>query len=525
MLHSARALNGMVTAPHHLAAQAGRDILRLGGSAVEAAVAVASTLTAVYPHMTGIGGDGFWLIRSPDGRVISIDACGRAAMGATPELYAGLDTIPWRGPLAANTVAGTVAGWRAALDYVKATIPLDTLFGAAIAYAEQGILATESMSALMVRHHEALQDVSGYASCFLKDGVPIRMGERHLNPALGQTFRRLAKDGLESFYRGAIGEDIAADLQAAGSPVRLIDLEQHDAEVAAPLTVRLADGTFYNMRPPTQGAASLLILALAERLGAQGADTAEEIHKWVEATKLAFIWRDSHVTDPEMMPVSPQVLLDDSEALTRMTQAFDPEKAAPWPYLPQEGDTTWFGVVDSAGWSVSVIQSLYFEFGSGVVLPKTGIVWQNRGASFDLRPGRLRSLVPGRKPFHTLNPAMAELIDGSVMTYGTMGGEGQPQTQSAVVARAVRAGIPLQAAITAPRWLLGRTWGETTTSLKLESRFDAETIDQLRRMGHDVEVLAAFTDTMGHAGAIRRYADGSLEGATDPRSDGAVAAW
>ncbi len=171
-----------------------------------------------------------------------------------------------------------------------------------------------------------------------------------------------------------------------------------------------------------------------------------------------------------------------------------------------------------------MIQSLYFEFGSGVVLPETGLVWQNRGASFDLAPGRLRSLVPGRKPFHTLNPAMAMLNDGSLLSYGTMGGEGQPQTQAAIVARNVMAGLGLQEAITAPRWLLGRTWGETTTTLKMETRFAPELLEGLRRLGHDVESLTPFANAMGHAGAIRRYEDGTMEGATDPRSDGGVAA-
>ncbi|WP_306296343.1 gamma-glutamyltransferase family protein [Acidomonas methanolica] len=525
MLHSARSLRGMVTAPHHLAAQAGLDVLKAGGNAVEAAVTVAATLTAVYPHMTGIGGDGFWLIRAPEGGTIAIDACGRAAGLATPELYAGRETIPWRGPLAANTVAGTISGWALALRHAGGEVPLSTLLAPAAAYAEEGVLATESMATLMRRHFAALKDVPGFAACFLKEGAPIEVGQRHRNPALARTFRRLAADGLEDFYRGALAEDIAADLEAAGSPVRLADLRAHEATVVAPLSVDLEHGRFLNMPPPTQGIASLLILALSERLGAGGADTVEDIHAWIEATKRAFIWRDSHVTDPALMEADPQELLDDSAALDRMIAGVDPERAAPWPHVPQQGDTTWFGVADAKGWVVSMIQSVYFEFGSGVVLPRTGINWQNRGASFDLRPGRLRSLAPGRKPFHTLNPAMAELRDGSVLTYGTMGGEGQPQTQSTVIARAIRAGMALQPAITAPRWLLGRTWGETTTSLKLESRYPAAVIEGLRARGHDVEVLSDFSDAMGHAGAIRRYPDGRFEGATDPRSDGGVAAW
>ncbi|AOX16439.1 gamma-glutamyltransferase family protein [Kozakia baliensis] len=525
MLYSARSRRGMVTAPHHLAAQAGLDILKAGGNAVEAAVAVAAALAVLYPHMTGIGGDGFWLIRWPDGKMNAIDACGRAAHLATPALYNGLESVPWRGGLAANTVAGTISGWDAALAQAGGALPLSRLLQDAIDYAEQGIVVTESLAGLLAMHRHALQEVPGFSALFLPNGDMPIAGQTIRNPALGQTLRRLAEAGLSDFYQGKLARSIAADLEAAGSPVRGRDLQMQRAEMAEPLSVRLQSGLFHNCRPPTQGAASLLILALAERLGVTGADTPEDIHKWVEATKLAFRYRDAEIADPAIMHADPQALLDDAAALDRMAAKADLQTAAPWPHPPQLGDTTWFGVIDGNGCAVSMIQSLYFEFGSGVVLPQTGIVWQNRGASFDLRPNLLRSLAPGRKPFHTLNPAMAHLNDGSTLSYGTMGGEGQPQTQAAIVARAVLAGQELQGAITAPRWLLGRTWGDTSTSLKLESRFDPALIEALRRMGHEVEILTPFATAMGHAGALRRYADGTLEGATDPRSDGAVAAW
>lgn len=183
------------------------------------------------------------------------------------------------------------------------------------------------------------------------------------------------------------------------------------------------------------------------------------------------------------------------------------------------------GAIDSAGRAVSFIQSVYWEFGSGVVLPSSGVAWQNRGISFSLDPSALQALEPGRKPFHTLNPALAQFDDGRVMSYGTMGGEGQPQTQAAVLSR-YRMGSDLQAAVSAPRWLLGRTWGEQSTSLKLESRFAPELVNQLSNAGHIVEVLEeAFSDTMGHAGALVRHANGVLEGAADPRSDGSVCAY
>jgi gamma-glutamyltranspeptidase/glutathione hydrolase len=183
------------------------------------------------------------------------------------------------------------------------------------------------------------------------------------------------------------------------------------------------------------------------------------------------------------------------------------------------------GVVDAAGRAVSFIQSIYHEFGSGVVLPESHVNWQNRGCSFSLDASRLNVLAPGKKPFHTLNPALARFKDGRTMVYGTMGGDGQPQTQAAVFTRYAVFAQPLQQAIAAPRWLLGRTWGSMSETLKLESRFDAEVLDKLRRRGHEVEVLGAFDETMGHAGALVRHASGALEGGYDPRGDGAVAGY
>jgi gamma-glutamyltranspeptidase/glutathione hydrolase len=289
--------------------------------------------------------------------------------------------------------------------------------------------------------------------------------------------------------------------------------------------VNVRGSTLFNMAPPTQGLASLLILALFDRLPADAAEGFAHVHGLVEATKQAFLVRDGHVGDPAYMTLDPQGLLDDAAALDRMAAKIDPARALAWPHVPADGDTVWFAAADARGQVVSCIQSTYFEFGSGLVLPETGITWQNRGASFRLAADGWNALKPGRKPFHTLNPALARFDDGRVMAYGTMGGEGQPQTQAALFSRYARFEAPLQEAVTRPRWLLGRTWGEESTSLKLESRFDPALVEALAAAGHQVEVLAPFTGVMGHAGAIVRHPSGVLEGATDPRSDGAVAAW
>jgi gamma-glutamyltranspeptidase/glutathione hydrolase len=280
------------------------------------------------------------------------------------------------------------------------------------------------------------------------------------------------------------------------------------------------------MVPPTQGVISLAILGILERSGIRAVrpDSADHIHLCVEATKQAFKLRDAYVTDPAYMKVEVESLLSASR-LDALANQISLAAALPWGGVSRTGDTVWMGVIDADGLAVSFIQSIYHEFGSGVVLPTTGLNWQNRGASFSLNPNHLQALQPRKKPFHTLNPAAARFKDRRSMVYGTMGGDGQPQTQAAVFSRAIWFGQPLQQAVSAPRWLLGRTWGQTSDTLKLESRIPDATVSDLELRGHDIELLGAYDEIVGHAGAIIRYGNGVLEGAADPRSDGCVAGY
>ena len=529
MFNTATATGGMVVAPHHLAAQSGLAVLREGGNAVEAMVAAAATVAVVYPHMNAIGGDGFWIVHAPGTAPVAIDACGAAAARATPEWYRarGLDAIPARGPLAANTVAGTVSGWEAALAIGRrwgGTHSLERLLDDAIRYAEHGVPVTASQHANTRGKRTDLEGVPGFPEQFLPGGAVPAVGERFVNERLGRTLRRLAHEGLDAFYRGPLAGAIAADLARAGSPLSGDDLARQRAEVKVPLALALRPGTAYNFPPPTQGLASLMILGIFERLGVTEADGFEHVHALVEATKQAFMVRDREITDPAHMSGRPERFLAPA-ALDAAASAIRPDEALPWPRPPSAGDTVWLGAVDGEGRAVSFIQSVYWEFGSGVVLEETGIQWQNRGASFRLDDGALNRLAPGRKPFHTLNPALFLFDDGRAMPYGTMGGEGQPQTQAAVLTRYACFGRPLHEAVGAPRWLLGRTWGEESTTLKLEARFGADIVAALAQAGHDVETVDAFDERMGHAGALVRHPGGVIEGAADPRSDGGVAAF
>ena len=528
MLHSLTCLGGMVTAPHHLAAQAGLSVLRDGGNAVEAMVAAAAAIAVVYPHMNSIGGDGFWLIAEPGRDPVAVRACGAAAALATPQFYAdhGDAAIPTRGSRAALTAAGAVGGWARALAVAAPwgkPLPLTRLLAEARHHARQGVPVTRSQVALTASKWAECAQVSGFAETFAPRGLPV-LNEVIANPRLGDTLEQLGRAGLDDFYRGDLARSMAADLESVGSPVRLADLQACRAEVVPALSVAVSAGRIFNQPPPTQGVSSLAILGIFDRLGVTEAEGFEHLHGLVESTKQAFLWRNAHVGDPTLMAVrgaDPQAFLSDASLAARAAR-IDTRRAAPWPQPTLPGDTIWMGTADASGRVCSYIQSIYWEFGSGVVLAGSGVNWQNRGASFTLGPGP-NQLGPGRLPFHTLNPAMARLRDGRTLAYGTMGGEGQPQTQAAVFSRHVLFGQNLQAAVSAPRWLLGRTWGEESTNLKVESRVEPAVIARLRAAGHDVQVVGAYEDMMGHAGAVQVHPGGVIEGATDPRADGVCA--
>ena len=522
-LHTAGHRRGVVCAPHTAAVEAGRAILADGGNALEAMVAMAAMIAVVYPHMNHLGGDGFWLIREPSGKIRALMAAGAAGSNATLARYReeGFDEIPARGPLAALTVPGAVSGWMLALEAAKAhggRLPLATLLAPATRQAGEGFEPSRHFAGNIAHTAPELKRVPGFAETFLIDGKPPPAKTKLRFPALAATLEQLAHAGLDDFYRGDIGREIAADLDRVGSPVTRADLERCRASVAEPLTVALSAGTAYNTAPPTPGLPALIMLALYDRLGVKEAEGFDHIHGLVEATKRALRVRDRVVTDPARLPhpvdryLTPAFL--DSEVAT-----IDPRKAAPFKAGTEQGDTIWMGAADGSGLVVSYIQSLYWEFGSAVVLPKTGLVMQNRGISFSLDPRALNVLKPGLLPLHTLSAALAVLRDGRIMAYGTMGGDAQPQIQSAVFSRYAFYRQPLETAIERPRWYVGRTWGSHTGSLAVEDRMDGNVVDRLQSAGHDVSMVSA----IGHAGAVVLHPDGTLEGAHDPRADGGAA--
>ena len=523
----------MAVAPHSLASQSALAVLREGGNAVEAMVAAAATIAVVYPHMNGLGGDSFWLmsLKGKDGQreMFGVEGCGAAALGVRREHHAG-PAIPFRGASAALTVAGTVSAWDRSLAQSRQRLggcmPLSRLLADAIDYARNGSPVTGSQHRNTRNKLAELHGQPGFADTFLQRGEVPAIGALFFQPRLADTLQRLAEAGLQDFYTGGLARGMAADLQSIGSPLTAEDLGRHVALDRTPLVLEHSLGRLYNMPPPTQGLVSLIILGLMDRLDASRSDHlgSAYVHSAVESAKQAFRVRDAHLTDPAHMRAHATDFLQPS-ALDLMASRIDMTRAARWGQGKGPADTVWMGVVDGDGNAVSMIQSIYHEFGSGVVLPDSGVNWQNRGASFSLDANHINVLEPGKKPFHTLNPAMALLDDGRMIVYGNMGGDGQPQSQSAVFTRTAVHGLNPQDAVSAPRWLLGRTWGQVSDALKLEGRFPTRTLDELRALGHEVEVLADFDESCGHAGCLVRHGDGTLEGGFDPRSDGGVASF
>lgn len=509
------------TAPHFAATEAGEAILQQGGTAIEAMVAAAATIAVVYPHMNGLGGDGFWLISEPGKAPVAIDASGCAANAATAKYYGGLDAIPSRGSKAALTMAGAVSGWQKALEIShvwQTAMPLTALLENATAHAKKGIQVTQSLQDASEKTFNDFQSFAAF-EVFRNEGKSLEKGQLIKLTQLGNTLEQLVNSGLSDFYLGDIGIALAQDLTNAGSPISHQDFLQYQAQKVTPLSVKLSNAQLFNLPAPTQGLASLMILAIFDRVRHQAQSEQDLVHLLVESTKQAFIVRNCTITDPSRLEKPQEYYLQD-DVLDKLASNISLLTALPWPHEAKHGDTIWMGACDSQGRMVSYIQSLYWEFGSGIVSPQTGIVWNNRGTSFSLQPASLQYLQSGLKPFHTLNPAYAEFTSGERMVYGTMGGEGQPQTQAALFSRFSWMDKTLQDAIAEPRWLLGRTWGDVSHNLKIEQDLPADIIDGLIAKGHDVALVPERSEMMGHAGAVHLSRHNQITSATDPRSDG-----
>src|SRR5229473_2458378 len=483
----ARAPRGMVATPHLLATQSGVAALRAGGNALDAAIAAAATIAVVYPHMNGLGGDNVWLIHDARSQNLrALCGVGRAARAATIDWYGArgiTQALPARGGFTASD-------------------------GQRIPPPREPDLFTDRAPEMIRRWLWPL-----YHPDALRRGPLVQRD-------LARTLEAVRDGGAEAFYRGDVARRLVAAATAAGSPLALEDLAEHRSEWMEPLRIPFAEGHAVSVPPPTQGLSALAMLGMIERFDVASLPEADYVHLVVEATKLAFEDRDRYLTDPTHMRVAAAELLG-VERLQARARLISPAHARPsQPAAPAGGDTIALVTADREGNAVSLIQSLYFTFGSGVMAGDTGVVLQNRGSFFSLDPGHVNALAPGKRTMHTLIPSMYLEGGRPRFVYGTMGGEGQPQTQAAILTRRLFRRLGPQAAIEAPRWLYGRTWGAASRALSLEGRYPVELARDLESRGHDIAIGKEWDDLFGHAHCIWVAPEGGLVGGSDPRADG-----
>lgn len=524
--------SGMVACPHALASQAGVDVLRAGGSAVDAAIAASSTLAVVYPHMTGVGGDAFWLIWDAAARQVRyLDGGGRAAATASVQAFRdrGLAEIPFRGILPATvTTPGAVASWVEA-HAAYGRVPLARTLEAATGYARDGFPVTPRLAGWIADTAADLAAQPDAAALFLPGGQAPRAGSLLRNPGLARTLAALAAGGRAGFYEGETGAALAACSRRHGGFFDAADLAAQDARWGEPLKGSYRGVTLYETPPPTQGFTVLEMLNLLEpcelhRLPRLGADHA---HLMVQAKQIAYHDRDRHLADPRYAEVPIERLISRAHADARRT-LMDPARALPWDRIPSwgslTGDTVFIAAVDAQGNAAALINSLYGVFGSGVVAGDTGVVLQNRGAYFSLDAAHPNVVEPGKTPLHTLIASLGVRDDRLWGVVGCMGADGQPQIHAQTWVSLIDHGLDIQEAVEAPRWLSGRFGlGEARDTLHIESRFPPETLAELERRGHLLDRWGPFNERAGHAhGIMIDPVSGVRIGGSDPRSDGAA---
>ncbi len=528
-----RAPRGMVASPSLLASGSGVAALRAGGNALDAAIAAAATISVVYPHMNGVGGDNFWLIYdATTSRLTALCGAGRAARAASIEWYAtrGIrDSIPARGGPAAVTVPGVVDGWWQAHQYstrsMGSTLTWKSLLADAITYAREGFSASDGQRVAPPREPDLFGPTA--ITEIKRDLWPLYHPEVLTQGPLVQrdlalTLEAVRDGGPDAFYGGDIARRIVAAAGKAGSPLAIEDFAEHQSDWMEPLRIAYRKGQAASFPPPTQGMSALAMLGVADGFDVAELDEADYVHLLVEAAKLAFEDRDRYLTDPAWMEKSPRELLA-PERIAQLRSRLDPKRAAPTTSArPAGGDTIAIVTADAQGNAVSLIQSLYFTWGSGLLAGDTGVVLQNRGSFFSLDPTEANALAPGKRTMHTLIPSMYLEGGRPRFVYGTMGGEGQPQTQAAMLTRRLDRGLGPQACVEAPRWLYGRTWGAPSRALNLEGRYATDVAADLAARGHEVKMGGDWDDLFGHAHCIWLDPDGGLVGGSDPRADGAA---
>lgn len=497
-------------------------MLQAGGNAVDAAVAAAMALTVVEPTGCGIGSDAFAIVSAPDG-LHGLNASGRSPSAWTCDRFKGMDAVPQKG-WESVTVPGAVSAW-VDLSRRFGKLPFARLAQPAIDYARHGFPVSPIIARLWELGRIKLGDQPGFADCFLPDGRAPRAGELFRSPGHADTLEAIADTEGESFYRGDIARRIAAYAHAHGAALTEDDLAAHQPVWCGTISQRFHDSIVHEIPPNGQGIAALMALGMLDELGIGGrpVDDIETIHLSIEAMKLALADIYQHNADIDHMRIAPSDLLH-PDYLAERAGLIDPRRSSAPNYgQPRPGGTVYLAAADASGMMVSFIQSNYMGFGSGVVVPGTGISLQNRGHGFSLVPGHANEVGGGKRPSHTIIPAFATKADGSpLMAFGVMGGPMQSQGHVQMALRVLRYGQNPQAAADAPRWRV--TGGR---GVAVEPGFDPAVVEALRARGHAVTVepgdgVFAF----GGAQLIKRTDSGhAYVGGSDPRKDGQVVAY
>lgn len=509
----------IVATSQPLAAQAGLSMLARGGNAVDAAVAAAAALTVVEPTGNGLGSDAFCILW--DGKELhGLNASGAAPAGWTPERFRGASKMPYRG-WDSVTVPGAISAW-AALSARFGTLDLPTLLAPAIRYAENGFTVTPVISALWQRGADILSGQPGFADTFMPGGRVPHAGEKFRNPDIARSLQLIAESSGRAFYEGPLAEQIAAHARAHGAALNEADLAAHRPEWCGTISTGYGGTALHEIPPNGQGIAALMALGMLEHvdLTDMGADDPLALHLQIEAIKLAFADLHTFVADQRYMTdVTPQDLIH-PDYLKSRAQLISREKAQTYgPGAPKTGGTVYLTAADASGMMVSFIQSNYSGFGSGIVVPGTGISLQNRGAGFTLEPGHPNQVGPGKKPFHTIIPGFLMQGDAPKMSFGVMGGPMQAQGHVQMVLRTQLWGQDVQTAVDAPRWRF-----VAGNEVACEAAMPDKTRARLSELGHQISVEAP-DSAFGFGGAqlIEKLASGGYAAASDPRKDGQAA--
>ncbi len=516
-----RATNGMVATSHPLASSAALRVLQDGGNAVDAAIAAAATTCVVEPGQTGIGGDCFAILAEPDGTLHGLNASGRAARGARTAWYLeqGITNL-FDHPAHCVTVPGAIRGWETILKRFG-TMDFDRVLRDAIHHADDGFPIASRVAQGWARDSAKLVGNEGGLLNYLQAGEAPREGHLHRFPNLAKTLKAVAKHGSDAFYTGAVAAEIASTVQEHGGFLSEEDIAACTAEWVTPISTRYNGYDVHEIPPNGAGITALILFNLLNKVGtcSLNANSTERLHAEIECARLAYSVRDTCVGDPDTMTVTVDQLLSDTFA-SDLARNFDPQQrnaAITLPPIPS-ADTVYLSVVDRDRRAVSFINSLYESFGSGLVTRDSGIALQNRGACFFVEAGHPNTIDPGKRPLHTIIPAMVTRGGKVQYCYGVMGGSYQPLGQAHVLTNMIDHGMDPQEALDHPRvfWENRPDW--QGSQLELEAGISDELAEGLRTRGHQT-VPADLPHGGGQIVAIDHDA-GVLTGASDPRKDG-----